>query len=100
MLPQLGLLPLLGHKEAIGTLGYPIASKLNLSTEEVWWKVWQHQKSCSSKFDLTLKLSWLKNSPHCIFCSENNEFMHSFNYDSEALNTVGFKIFVKSMMAC
>ena len=26
--PQLGLLPPLGHKEAIGTLGYPIASKL------------------------------------------------------------------------
>ena len=25
---QLALLPLLGHKEAIGTLGYPIASKL------------------------------------------------------------------------
>ena len=25
---QLGLAPLLGHKEAIGTLGYPIASKL------------------------------------------------------------------------
>ena len=28
MLPQLVLLPLLGHKKAIGTLGYPIASKL------------------------------------------------------------------------
>ena len=28
MLPQLALLPLLGHKKAIGTLGYPIASKL------------------------------------------------------------------------
>ena len=28
MLPQLALLPPLGHKEAIGTLGYPIASKL------------------------------------------------------------------------
>ena len=28
MLIQLGLLPPLGHKEAIGTLGYPIASKL------------------------------------------------------------------------
>ena len=28
MFLQLGLLPLLGHKEAIGTLGYPIASKL------------------------------------------------------------------------
>ena len=28
MLPQLGLLPPLGHKKAIGTLGYPIASKL------------------------------------------------------------------------
>ena len=28
MLPQLDLLPPLGHKEAIGTLGYPIASKL------------------------------------------------------------------------
>jgi hypothetical protein len=25
---QLALLPPLGHKEAIGTLGYPIASKL------------------------------------------------------------------------
>ena len=25
---QLALLPLLGHKEAIGILGYPIASKL------------------------------------------------------------------------
>ena len=28
MLTQLVLLPPLGHKEAIGTLGYPIASKL------------------------------------------------------------------------
>ena len=28
MLPQIVLLPPLGHKEAIGTLGYPIASKL------------------------------------------------------------------------
>ena len=28
MLPQLSLLPPLGHKEAIGTLGYTIASKL------------------------------------------------------------------------
>ena len=28
MFLQLGLLPPLGHKEAIGTLGYPIASKL------------------------------------------------------------------------
>ena len=28
MLPQLGLLRPLGHKEAIGTLGYPIALKL------------------------------------------------------------------------
>ena len=28
MLPHLVLLPPLGHKEAIGTLGYPIASKL------------------------------------------------------------------------
>ena len=28
MLPQSGLLPLLGHKKAIGTLGYPVASKL------------------------------------------------------------------------
>ena len=28
MFLQLTLLPLLGHKEAIGTLGYPIASKL------------------------------------------------------------------------
>ena len=28
MFLQLGLLPLLGHKEAIGTLGYTIASKL------------------------------------------------------------------------
>ena len=28
MLPQLPLLPPLGHKKAIGTLGYPIASKL------------------------------------------------------------------------
>ena len=28
MLPQLVLLPPLGHKEAIGTLGYPIALKL------------------------------------------------------------------------
>ena len=28
MLPQLVLLPPLGHKQAIGTLGYPIASKL------------------------------------------------------------------------
>ena len=28
MFLQLALLPLLGHKEAIGTLGYPIASKL------------------------------------------------------------------------
>ena len=28
MFLQLALLPSLGHKEAIGTLGYPIASKL------------------------------------------------------------------------
>ena len=28
MLPQIVLLPPLGHKEAIGILGYPIASKL------------------------------------------------------------------------
>ena len=28
MLPQLALLPPFGHKEAIGTLGYPIPSKL------------------------------------------------------------------------
>ena len=28
MFLQLALLPPLGHKEAIGTLGYPIASKL------------------------------------------------------------------------
>ena len=28
MFLQLALLPMLGHKEAIGTLGYPIASKL------------------------------------------------------------------------
>ena len=28
MFLQLALLPLLGHKEVIGTLGYPIASKL------------------------------------------------------------------------
>ena len=28
MLPKLVLLPPLGHKEVIGTLGYPIASKL------------------------------------------------------------------------
>ena len=28
MFLQLDLLPPLGHKEAIGTLGYPIASKL------------------------------------------------------------------------
>ena len=28
IIPQLGLLPPLGHKEAIGTLGYPIPSKL------------------------------------------------------------------------
>ena len=28
MLPQLALLPPLGHKKAIGTLEYPIASKL------------------------------------------------------------------------
>ena len=28
MLPQIVLLPPLGHKEAIGTLGYPIVSKL------------------------------------------------------------------------
>jgi hypothetical protein len=28
MFLQLALLPLLGHKEAIGTLGYPIDSKL------------------------------------------------------------------------
>ena len=28
MLPQLALLPPLGHKEAIGTLGHPIALKL------------------------------------------------------------------------
>ena len=27
MLPQLGLLPPLGHKEAIGTLGYPHSLK-------------------------------------------------------------------------
>ena len=27
MLPQLALLPPLSHKEAIGTLGYPISSK-------------------------------------------------------------------------
>ena len=28
MLPQIVLLPLLGHKEAMRTLGYPIALKL------------------------------------------------------------------------
>ena len=28
MFLQLGLLPPVGHKKAIGTLGYPIASKL------------------------------------------------------------------------
>ena len=28
MFLQQGLIPLLGHKKAIGTLGYPIASKL------------------------------------------------------------------------
>ena len=28
MLPQIVLLPPLGHKEAIGTLGYPVAWKL------------------------------------------------------------------------
>jgi hypothetical protein len=30
MLPQLGLLPPLGHKKAIGNLGYPIAWKLGV----------------------------------------------------------------------
>jgi hypothetical protein len=36
MLPQLVLLPPLGHKEAIGTLGYPIASKSEGMT--IIWK--------------------------------------------------------------
>ena len=37
MLPQLVLLPPLGHKEAIATLGYPIALKLvRVGTFDCW----------------------------------------------------------------
>ena len=42
MFVQLALLPSLGHKEAIGTLGYPIASKLEDYLVSIFQSVDRH----------------------------------------------------------